>query len=162
MSGALTGPCGLVLPRMKRDLVAMIEAQAEEAGLTAEGDGFETHTNGGGSKLAAAALGRSGVAEVGTRASAYAPSQSRGGMAAAMSGGGGGGGGVGLSSGKNKPLITFPDPGQLDGIKNKQQVVLRIEDLSFGYPTSPAPVLDGRGASRAMSFTTQSFKSASP
>lgn len=139
----------LVLPRMKRDLVAMIEAQAAEVGLAAEGDGHGPDGGGGGGgggQRAATALGR-GVSELGTRASAYAPSQSRGGLAAAMSGGGGrGGGGVGKSSAKDKPLIVFPDPGQLDGIKNKQQVVLRVEDLSFAYPTSPAPVLDGVNA----------------
>jgi ATPase subunit of ABC transporter with duplicated ATPase domains len=124
-------------------VAAMIEAQAEEAGESASGDGIETKSGGlgKGSKMSSAVIGR-GAAEVGTRASAYAPSQSAGGMAAAMSGGGG----VGRSTANDKPLITFPDPGQLDSIKNKQQVVLRIEDLSFSYPSSPAPVLDGVNA----------------
>ena len=32
--------------------------------------------------------------------------------------------------------IVFPDPGPLDGIKSKTQVVARLEDLSFAYPNN--------------------------
>jgi ATPase subunit of ABC transporter with duplicated ATPase domains len=136
----------LVLPRMKRDLVAMIEAAAEEAGEPAQGDGRDKKSGGGGgggggANGANGSAGGRGSAQVGSRASAYAPS-GPGGLAAAMSGGGG----LGKSSAKDKPLISFPDPGQLDGIKNKQQAVLRIEDLSFAYPTRPTLVLDAVNA----------------
>lgn len=130
----------LVLPRMKRDLVAMIEAQAEESGGAAQGDGIDSKPRTAESRLMSAELGR-GAEGLGTRASARGMGGS-GGLAAAMSRGSG----VGKSAAKDKPLITFPDPGPLDGIRNKQQVVLRVEDLSFSYPTSPAPVLDGVNA----------------
>jgi len=42
----------------------------------------------------------------------------------------------------NKPILTFPDPGPLDGIKNRGQVVMRLDDLTFKYEGGEKNVLE--------------------
>jgi ATP-binding cassette subfamily F protein 2 len=130
----------LVLPRMRRDLVKAIEARAFADGVAAVGHGH-TSASDRSSKMKSAALGGVGTEELGTRASARG-NGGGGGLASAMS--------SGLASvsrsAKEKPLISFPDPGPLDGIKNRQQAVLRVDDVGFRYPTSDVPVLDGVNA----------------
>ena len=142
----------LILPRMKRDVVAAIEASAKAAGEDPGGGGTagsDDDAAARGRKMASAALGGVGVESVGTRASARGDSGAGGGFAAAMSRGtasSGGGAGSNGAGKREKPLISFPDPGPLDGIKNRQQPVLRVDDLGFAYPTSTSPVLDGVNA----------------
>ena len=134
----------LVLPRMKRDLVAKIEAEAAAAGESAAGHGHGADNSAKRSgKMASAAMGNVGFESLGTRASARG---GVGGFAAAMSGGLASAGGLSKSAARDKPLISFPDPGSLDGIKNRSQVVIRVEEVGFAYPSSKAPVLDGVNA----------------
>ncbi len=45
-----------------------------------------------------------------------------------------------VASGAIKPFV-FPDPGLLDGLKNKNKVVLRATDVSFTHPGAAAPTL---------------------
>ena len=130
----------LVLPRMKRDLVDEIEKRAAADGVAAVGHGHDASASSDrSSKMRSAALGGVSLEELGTRASA----RGGGGFASAMSSGLGGGA---AKSAQSKPLISFPDPGGLDGIKNRQQVVLRVDDVGFAYPGGDAPVLEGVNA----------------
>ena len=130
----------LVLPRMKKHLVDEIEKRAAADGVAAVGHGHDASNAGErSSKMRSAALAGVSLEDLGTRASA----RGGGGFASAMSSGLGGG--VGKSA-QAKPLISFPDPGALDGIKNRQQVVVRVDELGFAYPGAHAPVLDGVNA----------------
>jgi ATPase subunit of ABC transporter with duplicated ATPase domains len=45
-----------------------------------------------------------------------------------------------LAAGTIKPFV-FPDPGALDGIKNKNKVILRAVDVTYTHPGAEAPVL---------------------
>ena len=130
----------LVLPRMKRDLVETIEKRAAADGVAAVGHGHDASASSErSSKMRSAARVGVSLEDLGTRASA----RGGGGFASAMSSGLGGGA---AESARSKPLISFPDPGGLDGIKNRQQVVLRVDDVGFAYPGSAVPVLDGVNA----------------
>ena len=130
----------LVLPRMKKHLVDEIEKRAAADGVAAVGHGHDASNAGErSSKMRSAALAGVSLEDLGTRASA----RGGGGFASAMSSGLGGGV---AKSAQAKPLISFPDPGGLDGIKNRQQVVLRVDELGFAYPGAHAPVLDGVNA----------------
>ena len=127
----------------KFNLRRYIKAQAVDSGEVADGDGHEQKNGLGGGGTGTTALaslggGGSGLAQAGTRAFA-AGAGGAGGFAAAMAGSMG-------KSAEKKALITFPDPGPLDGIKNRSQVICRIDDLTFSYATSPSPVLDGVNA----------------
>ena len=130
----------LVLPRMKRDLVETIEKRAAADGVAAVGHGHDASASSErSSKMRSAARAGVSLEDLGTRASA----RGGGGFASAMSSGLGGGA---AESARSKPLISFPDPGGLDGIKNRQQVVLRVDDVGFAYPGGAVPVLDGVNA----------------
>ena len=134
----------LVLPRMKRDLVAKIEAEAAAAGESAAGHGHGADNSAKRSgKMASAAMGVSD-------SSPWAPGHPReAGLAVSRPpcpAGSPPPGGLSKSAARDKPLISFPDPGSLDGIKNRSQVVIRVEEVGFAYPSSKAPVLDGVNA----------------
>ena len=96
----------VVLPRMKKELVEKIVADATDSGATVD-------------------TGREDASSSKRRA----PTAAAAAIAAAVA--------------NNASAIAFPDPGALDGIKNKQQVVARLEDLEFAYVSGGRPILSG-------------------
>mgnify|MGYP006082337465 CR=1 FL=1 len=120
----------LILPRMKQDVVAEIERHAAADGEKVVGHGHD-QKNDRAQNVASARFASGLTADaLGTRASARGGSLS-GGLSSSIAAGTGG---ANSKSSQKKPLISFPDPGGLDGIKNKNQPVVRIDDLSFHYP----------------------------
>jgi ATP-binding cassette subfamily F protein 2 len=126
----------LVLPRMKRDMVKAIEENAEAIG--GEVDGGDIHDER--QRESRERKSRLGGVELRGDLGSAASVRNAGGvgsLAAAMTSTS-----LSKSNAKDKPLITFPDPGQLDGVRSRSNVVLRVENLSFAYPGGKAPVLD--------------------
>ena len=121
---------------MKKTVVDEITARAAADGGTLVGHGHDSvDDKKRENKMKHAALVGVGADTLGTRASARGGT---GGFASAMSAGISGGV---AKSAAQKPLISFPDPGALDGIKNKQQPVVRIDDVEFVYPGNDTKVL---------------------
>lgn len=120
----------LVLPRMKKDLVDEIVSRANETGATV--DAGQSTENGGRRRRAASEANRL---------------ENTAGLVNAMRGNStstalAGGANSRMSSARaareqlSSATIAFPEPGPLDGIKSKTQVVARLEDLSFAYPNN--------------------------
>ena len=127
----------LVLPRMKRDMVKAIEENAEAIG--GEVDGGDIHD--ARQRESRERKSRLGGVELRGDLGSAASVRNAGGvgsLAAAMTSTS-----LSKSNAKDKPLITFPDPGQLDGVRSRSNVVLRVENLSFAYPGG-----EGAGAGR--------------
>ena len=127
----------LVLPRMKRDMVRAIETNAEAVGETVDGgdvhDARAREDRERRSRLAGVEL----RSELGS-AAGVRNAGAVGSLAAAMTSTS-----FAKSNARDKPLITFPEPGQLDGVRSRSNVVLRVENLSFAYPGAKSkPVLD--------------------
>ena len=119
----------LILPRMKKDLVDQIVADAQESGDVVDNGQGE---NGGKARRSAAEANRL---------------SNTAGSVAAIRGGATssalvGGGRANVSAARmnreqsSSAAIVFPEPGPLDGIKSKTQVVARVEDLLFAYPNN--------------------------
>ena len=133
----------LVLPRMKKETLDAISKHAEENGLV-----FNDGSNdlGDASSLDKSkelarreALGLENTAGL-------VSAMNKGAMTIGGSNGinknkmnGCGGGEQGSSE---KPLLVFPDPGALDGIKNRSQVVMRLDDVTFKYDGGEKNILE--------------------
>ena len=132
----------LVLPRMKKETLDAISKHAEENGLDVD-DGSNDGMRGDASSLDKSkelarreALGLENTA----------------GLVSAMNKGAmtiGGSNGVGkneinggIRGSSEKPLLVFPDPGVLDGIKNRGQVVMRLDDVTFKYDGGEKNILE--------------------
>jgi len=117
----------LVLPRMKKDMVDQIVATSNESGVIVDSGQNESN----GRRRAASEANRlentAGLVTAirgGDTSSALAGGSSR--MSSARA----------AREQPSSAAIVFPDPGPLDGIKSKTQVVARLEDLSFAYPNN--------------------------
>ena len=117
----------LVLPRMKKDMVDEIVDRANESGDVIDDGSSES----AGRRRAASEANK-------LENTAGLVTAMRGGAASTALAGGATRMGSSRSANQNTPgaSITFPEPGPLDGIKSKTQVVARIEDLSFSYPNN--------------------------
>ena len=132
----------LVLPRMKKETLDAISKHAEENGLV---------FNDGSNDLGDASLDKS--KELARRealglenTAGLVSAMNKGAMTIGGSNGinknkmnGCGGGEQGSSE---KPLLVFPDPGALDGIKNRSQVVMRLDDVTFKYDGGEKNILE--------------------
>ena len=132
----------LVLPRMKKETLDAISKHAEENGLV---------FNDGSNDLEDASLDKS--KELARRealglenTAGLVSAMNKGAMTIGGSNGinknkmnGCGGGEQGSSE---KPLLVFPDPGALDGIKNRSQVVMRLDDVTFKYDGGEKNILE--------------------
>ncbi len=132
----------LVLPRMKKETLDAISKHAEENGLV---------FNDGSNDLGEASLDKS--KELARRealglenTAGLVSAMNKGAMTIGGSNGinknkmnGCGGGEQGSSE---KPLLVFPDPGALDGIKNRSQVVMRLDDVTFKYDGGEKNILE--------------------
>jgi len=132
----------LVLPRMKKETLDAISKHAEENGLV---------FNDGSNDLGDASLDK--PKEFARRealglenTAGLVSAMNKGAMTIGGSNGinknkmnGCGGGEQGSSE---KPLLVFPDPGALDGIKNRSQVVMRLDDVTFKYDGGEKNILE--------------------
>ena len=131
----------LVLPRMKKETLDAISKHAKENGLDID-DGSN---NLGGD---ASSLDKS--KELARREALGL--ENTAGLVSAMNKGAmtiGGSNGVGknemngsVRGSSEKPLLVFPDPGALDGIKNRGQVVMRLDDVTFKYDGGEKNILE--------------------
>jgi ATP-binding cassette subfamily F protein 2 len=131
----------LVLPRMKKETLDAISKHAKENGLDID-DGSN---NLGGD---ASSLDKS--KELARREALGL--ENTAGLVSAMNKGAmtiGGSNGVGknemngsVRGSSEKPLLVFPDPGTLDGIKNRGQVVMRLDDVTFKYDGGEKNILE--------------------
>ena len=132
----------LVLPRMKKETLDAISKHAEENGLV---------FNDGSNDLGDASLDKS--KELARREALGL--ENTAGLVSAMNKGAmtiGGSNGInknkmnGCGGGEQgsgeKPLLVFPDPGALDGIKNRSQVVMRLDDVTFKYDGGEKNILE--------------------
>jgi len=124
----------LVLPRMKKDLVEQIFADALESGDVVDAGQGETGTHNRRAASEATRLENTAGSVVAMRGGATSSALVGGARAyksAARA----------SREQSSSAAIVFPEPGPLDGIKNKSQVVVRVEDLLFSYPNNQ--VLNG-------------------
>ena len=132
----------LVLPRMEKETLDAISKHAEENGLV---------FNDGSNDLGDASLDKS--KELARRealglenTAGLVSAMNKGAMTIGGSNGinknkmnGCGGGEQGSSE---NPSLVFPDPGALDGIKNRSQVVMRLDDVTFKYDGGEKNILE--------------------
>lgn len=116
----------LVLPRMKKELVDSIKDRATEMGEAID-DGSKDSDSRRRAASEANILENTAGSVVAIRAGA-ASTALAGGLSRRMTGSQARANGTSLGA-----SIVFPEPGPLDGIKSKTQVVARVEDLGFAY-----------------------------